>query len=484
MEDKLLRLAKSANDLHLEEIEKVYEILKIICPIRSVFSYLYDLVKDKLYEFINSAKLNVSALNIKKKTIKKVFEDVRSEDVKVGRNIEMICKHAADYAFLLSEFENVMNTKNNMFNEYSIEEKVTQALDKFDSTDYEKYKKYANITDEDPFLHQHAYIGGEHIKGINGFGVIIMAMREGEKITLAKIKDLWLAITGQSYTWNSYNESKIRKCIKNTLDAYAEESDDDIINYTKKADNIISQIKNCKSIAEFENSNFLKDEKLKKIIIKLGGFTKVWNYAKECPELLEYIFTSYEKQKSAFSLIRETYKGDNEHDYGNVIDRLENEYNNKFYGILDKFMELALKEGYKAGTSLALETLQEAIGITLGKGFIIGGAGMLYGAITAGISITLETSGAGKWADNALDFCYYYQNQDVYRDAYEKYRQIILSGKYTDDDVVKFKMSFEMMKQNLLKEYNCYLEMCTDPAEKSKIKKKIAEINYMQAPKI
>lgn len=486
-EAQLIKLADTAQTHCISQNAKITEILIIIKSIlipntASIFTICnFSQIKEWLNSAINNAEFNVSTLDIKKSEIKKAFKNVRLEDTRVGKNIENLAAYSAEYKNLISEFEFVMNKKNKSFNPEAINSDLKNALNSFNNFKQNKYKKYVDLNDAYTFTDESYYIGDKYLGALNIFTAILMAWKSRNKILASYIKDLWnLIIDNKSVSWDAYNESKIKAAIKSTLDAYAEQDSNDFTKYTKKADEYISLIKNCKTLAEFKKSKtFTKDKNLKKLIEKMGGFEKVWKAAKECPELLEYLFSDYEKQKEAFALIKETYKDDP--DYFRIVDQLENEYNNKLYGVAERVLNIAFDEFAKNGTASAVQIMEWAISDILGKAFT-GGAGGLFSAITAGIDIAVYISGGGTWADNALDFCYYQQNSKMYNEIYNRYREKILSGKYTQKDIDRMKMAFQMMKQNLLKEYKCYLNMCKDPSEKAEIQKRIIEIENMEPP--
>ena len=484
MEKALIKLAEISQKYHTSQHYKFMDILILLGGFVTnnyLVVFNFSKIKDKLYSLANNAELNVTTLNIKKGKIKESFKNIRNEDKRVGKNLDGLTSYAKAYEDLINEFEFIMDRKNISFNSEKINNHLANAIKDFDDFEQNKYKKYIGINDKDPFLKESAYISNQYLNGINVFTTVLMAWKNKSKIIASYIRDLWNAlIENRKVSWESFNESKIKSSIKSVLDTYAEQEDKDYVKYTKKANEYISLIKKCKTLAEYENlEEFKKNKDLKKLLDKLGGFDKVWSIAKECPQVLEELLSNYEKQKEAFSLIKKTYRDDA--DYYRVVEELEREYNNKFYIIAEKIQESAFDEYAKQGIAYSVQIFEKIITEIFGKAYT-GGAGGLFNVITASIDIVIYATGGDSWANNALDFCYYQQNNTMYEAIYNEYRDKISSGKYTEKDVERMKIAFKMMKQNLLKMYECYFNMCKDPDEKAEIQRRIIEIQSMEAP--
>lgn len=484
MEKALIKLAEISQKYHTSQHYKFIDILILLGGFVTnnyLVVFNFSKIKDKLYSLANNAELNVATLNMKKGKIKECFKNVRNEDKRVGKNLDGLTSYVKAYEDLISEFEFIMDRKNISFNSEKINNHLANAIKDFDNFKRNKYEKYLDINNEMLFEEEIRYVYDKYMDALNAFTLNLMRYADSGKIISSELKDIWDAtINNSEISWDNYNESKIKAIIKEILDSYAEQEDEDYVKYTKKADEYISLIKKCKTLAEYENlEEFKKNKELKKLLDKLGGFDKVWSIAKECPQLLEELLSTYEIQKEAFSLIKKTYKDDAE--YYRIIDQIENEYNSKLYLIAETIENKAFEYFAKYGIEIGVQMIETLIANALGVAST-GGAYALYKAITISIDLVIYATGGKEWANNAIEVRYSYETLKMFRNIYNEYRDKISSGKYTEKDVERMKIAFKMMKQNLLKMYECYFNMCKDPDEKAEIQRRIIEIQSMEAP--
>ena len=213
--------------------------------------------------------------------------------------------------------------------------------------------------------------------------------------------------------------------------------------------------------------DYLEDEnkngKFKSFVENMGGITYVKQLLKTCPQLLDYLFTDYERGLQIIENIEQTCGLAGNESMQKAIASLKEDYNNKWMGLLKKSQNFNIS----MITELSKKGIEDWIKEEVGDTSVL---------LTVLEIADTQTQVDGTYKLLALKKIVY-ELQDAYEDAIEK----IKSGNYTEDDLTYAKNMFDMLKESTKSVYETYRGMCdADPSKQIWCNKQIQKIESIQ----
>ncbi len=206
-----------------------------------------------------------------------------------------------------------------------------------------------------------------------------------------------------------------------------------------------------------------KESKFKDFVEGMGGITAVKELLETCPEVLDYLFTDYEKGLQIIEDIEKTCDYSGSEEMRAAIARLKEDYNNKWIGLLQKTKDFSVD----MITEISKEGVEDWIKDEVGDVSVL---------LTVLEIADMETKVDGAHKLIALRSIVY-ELQDAYEDAIAK----IKAGNYTEDDLNYAKNMFNMLKESTKSVYETYRDMCADdPSKQIWCNEQIRKLENMQ----
>lgn len=271
--------------------------------------------------------------------------------------------------------------------------------------------------------------------------------------------DEWLSIlTGGNF--ENFQEKAVREELNKLISS--------VISAEKVHQTFIKDHDAAKECVETLIKDYLDDKnkksEFKTFVKNMGGITFVKQLAKTCPELLDYLFTDYEKGLKILEDIEKTCDCSGNAEMKKAIAHLKVDYNNKWMGVLRKatidFSTDMLSELSEKGIK---EWIEDEIGDT------------------SVLLSVLDIYDLEEKTDGALTL--FTLRKIVYdlQKGYEKAIEKIKSGDYTKDDLEYAKNMFKMLKEATKSVYETYRDMYTDnPSTQIWCNKQIQKIEAIQ----
>lgn len=240
-----------------------------------------------------------------------------------------------------------------------------------------------------------------------------------------------------------YNEKLIREQLNIIISS--------VISADTSAQTVMKEYDTAKESVETLIEQYLDDEDnntaFKSFVEAMGGITAVKELAKTCPQLLDYLFSDYTKGLEIIEDIAQTCDRSGSAEMRAAIDRLREEYQSKWKGLLHKTKDFSVD----MISELSEKSIKDWIKKEISDTFVL--------------FAVLDMTGMEDKVDGSHKLIalrkIVYELQDAYEEAIEK----IKSGNYTAEDLTYAENMFNMLKEATKLVYKTYRDMCDDPSK-------------------
>lgn len=254
-----------------------------------------------------------------------------------------------------------------------------------------------------------------------------------------------------------YNEKLVREQLNIIISS--------VISADTSAQTVMKEYDTAKESVETLIDQYLDDEDnnsaFKSFVEAMGGITAVKELAKTCPQLLDYLFSDYTKGLEIIEDIAQTCDRSGSAEMRAAIDRLREEYQSKWKGLLHKTKDFSVDMISELSEKGIKDWIKEEIGDTSVLFAVLDIAGM-------------EDKVDGSHKLIALRKIVY-ELQDAYEEAIEK----INSGNYTAEDLTYAENMFNILKEATKSVYETYRDMCDDPSKQIWLNDQIENLERM-----
>lgn len=258
-------------------------------------------------------------------------------------------------------------------------------------------------------------------------------------------------------TKEGYSEKLVREQVDKIISS--------VISAQSTAQTVMKDHDTAKKIVESLIKDYLgdKDKKgpFKDFVEAMGGITAVKQLAETCPEVLDYLFSDYSKGLEILDNISETCNRSGSPEMRSAIEKLRQDYNKKWSGLLRKTQDFSVDMISKLSEEGIKEWIKDNIGDTSVLMSILDIADM-----ESKVDASHKLLALRKVADEL---------QDAYEDVIEKIR----SGNYTEADITSAENLFNMLKETTKSVYKTYRDMCDDATKKIWINDQIENLERM-----
>ncbi len=238
-----------------------------------------------------------------------------------------------------------------------------------------------------------------------------------------------------------------------------------VISAESSAQTVMKEYETAKETVETLMEQYFDDEDengaFKSFVEAMGGITAIKELAMTCPQLLDYLFSDYTKGLEIIEDIAKTCDRAGSTEMRTAIDRLREEYQSKWKGLLHKTKDFSVDMISVLSQKGIEEWIKEEIGDT--------------SVLLTVLDITgMEDKVDGSHKLIALRKIVY-EFQDAYEDAIEK----IKSGNYTEEDITYAENMFNMLREATKSVYETYRDICNDPSKQIWLNEQIENLERM-----
>ena len=238
-----------------------------------------------------------------------------------------------------------------------------------------------------------------------------------------------------------------------------------VISADTSAQTVMKEYDTAKESVETLIDQYLDDEDnnsaFKSFVEAMGGITAVKELAKTCPQLLDYLFSDYTKGLEIIEDIAQTCDRSGSAEMRAAIDRLREEYQSKWKGLLHKTKDFSVDMISELSEKGIKDWIKEEIGDTSVLFAVLDIAGM-------------EDKVDGSHKLIALLKFFYELKYEYYYAMFK-----IKSGNYTAEDLTYAENMFNMLKEATKSVYETYRDMCDDPSKQIWLNDQIENLERM-----
>lgn len=221
-----------------------------------------------------------------------------------------------------------------------------------------------------------------------------------------------------------------------------------VISAESGATTFMKDHKTAKEAVEKWIKGYLDDEDsnsaFKSFVENMGGITAVKQLAEKSPQLLDYLFSDYQKGLEILDNISNTCDYSGCEEMRKAVEKLRQDYDSKWIGVLHKTQEFS--------EDMITELIKKGI-----KDWIkeeCGDASVLLSVI--------DSTGLDKKVDGYHKLLALRKVELELQDAYQEAIDKIHSGDYTEDDLKAVDNMFQMLRETTKSIYSTYRDMCED----------------------
>lgn len=259
------------------------------------------------------------------------------------------------------------------------------------------------------------------------------------------------------FTKEGYSEKLVREQLNILISS--------VISANSSVQTVMKEYDTAKETVENLINQYLDDEDknsaFKTFVEAMGGITFVKELAETCPQVLDYLVSDYTKGVEIIEDIALTCDRSGCAEMRAAVERLREEYQNKWMGLLIKTKDFSVD----MISELSEKGMKEWIEEEIGDGSVLTTVLDMAG---------LEGKVEGSHKLIALRKIVY-ELQDGYEEAIDK----INSGNYTEHDLSYAENMFNMLKEATKSVYETYRGMCDDPSKQIWINDQIENLERM-----